>query len=138
MEEMQSFYTFKEGRKCLKCKIPIPDQVHKSRKYCVTKRLPDGTVASCKDDYHSPIRKLKNEPFEQMAKHHKLMYVQIEKLLKAKGENVSRELLNIWGIILRQPFQFDVENGKFIFYYHKYLIKDLGNNHYKIEKHGLF
>ena len=138
MEETSSFYTYKQGRKCLKCKKPIPDQVHALRKYCIPKKMHDGTVDSCKDDYHSPIRKMKNEPFQQMARHHKAMYEQIDQLYRVKGELVSRELLNIWGIMLMRPFQFELRDGKFTFYYHKYLIKDLGNNQYKIEKHELF
>jgi hypothetical protein len=138
MEEMQSFYTFKEGRKCLKCKSPIPDQVHKARKYCVTKRLPDGTVASCKDDYHSPIRKQRNEPFQKIALHHKVMHERIDQLLKAKGNIVTKEWLNTWGVILHRPFEFRIEDGKFNFYYHQFLIIEVSNNQYKISKHGLF
>ena len=135
---MSSYYTYKEGRKCLKCKKPIPDQAHGLRKYCKTKRLPDGSVESCKDDYHSPIRKLKNEPFSKMATHHKKMYQRINQLYRSKGETVTEEWLNIWGIILKRPFEFKVENGKYIFYFHQYLIKELGNKQFKISKHGLF
>jgi hypothetical protein len=138
MEEMMAYYTYKQGRKCLKCQKPIPDQVHGSRKYCEPKRLPDGTIDSCKDDYHIPIRKKRNAPFDMMAKHHRLMYERIDQLYKAKGDIVTSEHLNIHGISLNRPFQFDIQKGKFIFYYYQYAIKDLGNKQYQIFKHELF
>jgi hypothetical protein len=138
MEEMKPYYTYKQGRSCLKCKKPIPDQIHALRKYCANKRLPDGTVDSCKDDYHSPIRKRKNEPFQKMAAFQKAMYERIDRLFNAKGEIVTEEFLNRWGIVLQRPFEFNTKDGKYIFYYHQYSIKELGNKQFKISKHDRF
>lgn len=138
MEEMLPYYTYKQGRKCLRCKKLIPDQLHGLRKYCENKRLPDGTVESCKDDYHSPIRKKKNEPFQKMAAHHKAMYERIDRLFRTKGETVTEEWLNTWGIVLQRPFEFKVADGRFIFYFHQYSIKELGNKQFKISKHDLY
>jgi hypothetical protein len=136
MTHMQ--YTFKTGRKCRRCSQPISDQEHLARKYCKPKTFPDGRMENCKDKYNSPIRKKLNAPYVSMAQHHKLMHNRITSLAKVKGNTVSLEEINLWGIILQRCFQFEVKDGKFIFYFHEFAIADLGNKRYKISSHGLF
>ena len=130
------FHTFKNGRKCLKCKKPIADQEHGTRKYCRSKKLPDGSVESCKDDYHSPLRKVRNEPFKRIGDFHKLMHYRISLLFKNHGADVTLELLNRYGIMLNRPLEIDMKNGLGHFYFHEFAVQKLDPVNYKITKHG--
>jgi hypothetical protein len=68
--EPQSFHTFKKNRKCPHCGTAIPDQNHGKQLYCSRVVLPDGSIKSCKDDYHYPKSKAANEPFKKMMEYH--------------------------------------------------------------------
>src|SRR2546421_11117567 len=131
-----AWQTFEKKRRCLHCGQLIPDQAHGSQKFCSRFKLPDGSIRSCKDDFHAARRKIVNAPFKRIAEHHKQMYLQIDALFKGHGENVSQELINRYGINLKRPFELEKKGDLYTFFYQVYAIKQFGDGEYKIYKHG--
>lgn len=130
------FYTFKKGRKCLFCGDSIPDQSHKSRKFCPRRVLEDGSVEDHKDDFHAARRKEEDAPFIRIGMHQKLMNRRIDMLYKKIGEKVSVQQLQEYEINLYRPIEFSPNNGSFIFYFFRYAIEQLNPTQAKIYKHG--
>jgi hypothetical protein len=133
---MSNYYTYENGRKCLHCGRPIADQEHLTTKYCPPIVLPNGKKKSCKDRYHSPRRKIKNMPYKQIADFHKEQHRRIKSLLKAKGETVSVEQINQYGINFYRPVEFMVEKQMVTYYYVGYAFKQFEINKFKIITHG--
>jgi hypothetical protein len=131
-----NYYTYHLERECPTCFEPIADQMHALRKYCPREVLEDGTIKSCKDDYHSPLRKLKKAPFKGFAVHHEMMRNRLQLLLRRHGEGVNIELINRYGIILARAAETEYtdEDSK-IFYFVEYAVLETKNNQYKIIKH---
>lgn len=128
--------TYLKKRKCLRCKKDIADQEHAARKFCRNKTLPDASVQSCKDDYHSPLRKKKNEPYKNIADFQKNMHDRIEFLAASAGEKVTTDQLKAAGIILSRPVEFFRNtSGLLTCYYIKYAITQIENNNFKIITH---
>lgn len=133
---MDSHYTYKLARKCLECKTPIGDQVHAARKFCTREVMPDGSVKSCKDRFHSSKRKNENAPYKQVLKHHKLMGQNIKELVKHKGANVSLEDIQRYGVILQQSVEYGYnENGSFSCIFIGFKITTTDYKQFKIENH---
>lgn len=128
-----SFYTYYLNRRCLHCNEPIADQAHKTRTHCPREVMPDGTIKCCKDDRHTEINSKKNPPYRAIAKHHKKMHDNIEKLYKDKGALVCQADINNYGIILNRPLEFQRANGQYTFCFTGYKIKQLDQNNFKIE-----
>src|ERR1700740_771319 len=129
-------YTYKDNRKCQHCNNPISDQTHALRKSCPRKKLPDGTISSCKDDFHSAKNKKDNKAYRKLIAHHKAMDERIAFLLRHKGDAVNLEDINKHGIILNRPIEFSKnETGQFIYSFMQHSITQLNNNQYKIKKH---
>ncbi len=60
-------------------------------------------------------------------------------MLENKGDNVTLEIINRYGINLFRPFQIALKKEKrYIFYYYALGIEQLPDNKYKVFKHGLF
>jgi hypothetical protein len=140
MEEqsLNSYYSFHLNRSCLFCCKPIADQAHAAIKFCRRKVLPDGSVGSCKDDFHAAKRKKINPPFNKIAKHHKLMHQKITLLFRLKGETVTLEDVNRFGITLHKPVSLtNNSDGSTTLFFVEYSITKLSINQYKIKKHGL-
>ncbi len=137
-DELSEFYTFKKNRRCIFCKKPIPDQEHALRKYCKRKVLPDGSIQSCKDDCNSKLRKVKNLAYKKIAEHHKEMDNQIERLFEAYGGEATLELINQYGIELHKPVEFkkDEKTGRMTFYFGKFVVEEINNENYKINRHA--
>lgn len=137
---LQMFETpYLTERKCLHCGKPIADNAHAARKFCPRQKLPDGTILSCKDDYHVKKNKPINAPFKWMASYQKYYYKQIVLLLEKEGKRVTREQLNRYGINLSRPFEFIVDNeNKYVYYYHQFAIKQFSENKFFISRHKLF
>ncbi|MES2429312.1 MAG: hypothetical protein V4556_00160 [Bacteroidota bacterium] len=130
-------YTYNEGRKCLHCNTPLADQFHESRKFCFRTELTDGTVQSCKDDYHSPIRKSNYEPFKKIFDFHKEIHENITQLFNAKGELVSLEEINLFGIPLSRAFETEVNNLKNQTYrFVEFEFQLLNKKQFKLVRHG--
>ena len=128
--------TYKNNRKCQNCSTPISDQTHALRKSCPRKRMSDGSVLSCKDDFHSAKNKKENRSYRKLIAHHKSMDKKIYYLLRNIGETVILEDINRYGIILKRPIELSKnENGGFIYTYMQYSIIQLNNKQYKITKH---
>jgi hypothetical protein len=134
-QDLKSYYTYYLNRKCLFCHKPIADQEHGSLFYCRRKILPDGTVGCCKDDFHIAKRKKVNPPYISIAKHHKTMDERIEYLFILKGERVTLEDINRYGIDLKRPVEIKRNaEGKITYFFVGYSITELNINLYKITK----
>jgi hypothetical protein len=131
-------HTYNDKRKCLQCLKSIPDQEHALRKFCKRIKLQeDGSVMSCKDDFHSAMRKKENQPFMNFASHHKRMRDSIKDLIKEKGNTVSIESINRAGINLMRPARIDIlKDGCNKFYFVEYLITQTNDFQFKITKHN--
>lgn len=130
-------YTYYNGRECRFCQTEIADQEHASRIYCPREVLEDGSIKSCKDDYHSPIRKEKKSPFKGLVPHHEMMRDNIRELYQTVGEIVSTEQVNRHGIILNQPVAFEWNNDKqFVYYFIEYALIKTNDKQFNIIKHG--
>jgi hypothetical protein len=130
------FHTYKKGRKCLFCKEAIPDQAHKSRKFCPRSVLKDGSVEDHKDDFHAARRKEEDAPFIRIGMHQKLMDKRIEILYKKVGGKVSVQQLQEYGINLYRPIEINPNSGSFTFYFFRYAIEQLNPTQAKIYQHG--
>jgi hypothetical protein len=131
---MDNYYTYSQKRKCLHCQKPIADQKHASTKFCERIELPDNTIQSCKDDFHSVKNKEKNKPYKRLADFHKDASRRISNLLNDKGENVTTGLIDQYGILLSKPAAFSVENGKYTFYFIGFVFKQISSSQFKILK----
>jgi hypothetical protein len=134
---MISINTYNNKRSCLHCSTKIADQAHASTKFCPRKKLGDGTIQSCKDDFHSPKRKSANLPYKRIADYHKDAHRRIKSLLSAKGDTVSVEQINQYGIRLNRPVEFAVDSKQAATYYFvEFAFSQLNNNQFKIISHG--
>jgi hypothetical protein len=132
------FYTYILKRKCLHCGTPIADQVHALTKFCPREVMGDGSIKSCKDDYHVPLKKIRNRQYKNIAAYHKEAHKRIDKLLLEKGETVNTEQLNQYGIKLHRPIQFSVDSAqKGTYSFVEFAITQIGNTQFKIFRHGL-
>lgn len=130
-------YTYDKKKICPNCGCEIPDQIHASRKFCPPYRLPDGTKINCKDQYHSPLKKQKNAPYNKIADFHRKTRDSIDMLRKAKGADVTIEDLNQYGIRLNRPVEWEANNDQvWTYYYVDFSITQFPNHKYKISQHA--
>ena len=130
------YYTYNLGRECRHCTEPIADQVHGLREFCPREVLEDGTIKCCKDDYHTPIRKRRIEPYKGFVVHHEHMRNSLRYLLRSQGELVNIESINRYGINLSRPAETEFkEDGSRVFYFVEYAVIETKNKQYKIIKH---
>jgi hypothetical protein len=126
-------------RKCLHCGKPIADNAHAARKFCPRQKLPDGSILSCKDDYHVKKNRPINAPFKWMASYQKYFYNQIKLLVEREGYKVTFEQLNQYGINLHRPFEFIVnKENRYVYFYHQFVIEQMPENKFKITRHEIF
>ena len=130
--KQNEYPTYSQGRRCLHCKEPISDQAHASQKFCKRKVMPDGNVLSCKDDYHSALKRKSNLPYKRIGEAQKFFSGQIDLLKEQFGNEVTLTQINSFGINLRRPVEFSVENGDIVYHFVGHTIKKLKNNIYKI------
>lgn len=129
--------TYYDKRKCLNCNAPISDQTHALSKFCPRIELEDGTVISCKDDFHSKKNKKENLAYRKLIAHHKLMTKTIDELIAIKGDMVTIDDINQAGINLNMPIHFDVtENDQNMYGFTYHTITKTKENQYKIYRHG--
>ena len=134
---MENYYTYVQKRRCLHCQKPIADQKHASTKFCERMELPDKTIQSCKDDFHSVRNKEKNKPYKRLVDFHKEATKRIQNLLKAKGENVTVALINQYGIAFNKSAAFSIDTNKLgTYYFVDFAFKQISSNEFKIFKHG--
>jgi hypothetical protein len=130
--------TYLQNRKCRHCNTPIADRQHKLQKFCPKETFPDGSVKNCKDEYWSQIRREEFSPFVAMAYFQRDQFNAIDLLFKSKGEKVSLEDINRFGINLFRPVELNNEGGQYTLYFHFYGISQLPNNEFKIFTHALY
>ena len=133
---MDNYYTYTQKRKCLHCQKPIADQKHAATKFCEKLELPDKTIQSCKDDFHSLRNKEKNKPYKKLADFHKDTNKKINNLLKAKGEIVTVALIDQYGIVLHKPAAFSSDDNKWTYYFIDFAFKQIDSTQFKIVTHG--
>jgi len=129
--------TYTLNRKCLHCNKPLADQEHGLQKFCPKENLQDGSIKNCKDEYWSKIRKEEMAPFIAIAYYQREQYENIDLLYKTKGDKVALEDLNQYGVNLYRPIEFKIEGKQYVFYFHKYCIKQLSDKFFKISTHEL-
>ena len=106
--------TFIKNRMCRHCGKPIADQESAARIHCHKIILEDGSVQDCKDDYHSPRRKISEAPYKKIFDYHKEAHKRIGKLWRAKGENVTLEQLNQYGLQINRPVEFNIDQNQIL------------------------
>lgn len=131
-------YTYVQKRACRFCKAPIPDQVSKAREFCPREVLPDGSIKSCRDDYHVENNKELEARFRQLNIYHKRTNERIELLLKTKGEYVKLEDINRAGINLFRTLQFEYIEGMYRGWFLDFLIENISDQNFKLSKHDIF
>ena len=130
-------YSYVQKRKCQNCSTPIADQEHASTKFCARIEMSDGTIQSCKDDYHSSKRREKNSPYKKIADYHKAVHKSLKSMWNVSKDVITFEQLNLYKINLRRPVAFDVDPHKVTTYYFvEFAITQSINNQLKIFKHG--
>jgi hypothetical protein len=128
----QEGYTYFKKRQCLKCGTKIGDQVHAARKFCPRIIDFDGSVKSCKDDFHSKKRKGVNGPYIDLMKENKFLSGQITKLLSDKGDKVSINDLDVYSIDLSKSKILKGRVHEYIFI--EYKIQEIDKATFKIIK----
>lgn len=127
-------YTYLQSRKCIHCGEPIPDQKHLSLKFCDYKEQGKPSKDSCKNKYWSQKKNKDLKEYRLLVRFHKSMNSRLNLLFAHKGQLVSAEDLNRYGIDLRSPVRLNFDtNKKKHFYYIGYLIIELSNTEYKIK-----
>lgn len=129
---MNTSNTFHDGRHCKHCGRPIPDQSHDSRDFCPREVLPDGSIKSCKDDYHSDERQKSEPPYRAATAFQKKMTGAIEALLMEKGPLVSVEEVNRRGIKLASAVETILEEPWPQFVFVHYSLALVSSNEIKI------
>jgi hypothetical protein len=127
-------FTYFQNRKCRYCRKPIPDQEHGLRKFCQTTDLPNGNRYSCKEFFHARKKKISNRKYCGIVKHFKKMDFALRRLINEKGNTVTVEDLNHFGINLQRPVEFVIIAGKNHFFFSEYFIEQNGND-FKITNH---
>lgn len=132
-------HTYTQNRKCMNCNKPIADKEHGLQKFCPKEKLPNGTIKNCKDEYWSKIRKEEMEPFNVIAFFQRDQFKRLEMLIKEKGDLVTIEDINRFGVDLSRPVKFILKQDRtYEFYFHKYVVHQLPNNQFKIYTHELY
>jgi hypothetical protein len=127
-------YTLK--RKCQHCGQAIPDQAHAVQKYCRRERLTDGTVRSCKDDFHSARKRKDETQFRNIARYHRNVARSLDQLYKLKGEDITPEDLNRVGVVLnRSAAQQMTNDNRFQFFFVGFVIIKINEKQLKLKKH---
>lgn len=131
-------FTYLTGRKCLHCGAPIPDQKHLALKFCDYKELGKTSKESCKNKYWSKKKTKDLKAYRSLIKFHKSMNRRLTHLVLNKGETITANDINEYGIDLSSPVRlcFD-QNKKKSFYYIGYIIIEITNNQYKIKAYEL-
>ncbi|CAN5752496.1 hypothetical protein BH11BAC3_BH11BAC3_19770 [soil metagenome] len=131
-----NYLTFKLSRKCQFCNKAIADQKHAATKFCEWEELPDGSIKSCKDDYHAEKNKLKNIPYQEIVEFHKTTSERICQLLKDKGDTASIDQLDMFAIDLnRRVRTVNPASQKTIFYFVDYALTRINETTFKITTH---
>lgn len=129
--------TFNLNRKCLYCQTAIADQVHGLRNFCEPFYREDGSIQNCKDLHHSALLKAEMEPFRQLAYMHRDISKKIEDLLAKKGNLVSVEDINQFGIPLECQLRLERNSSFSIFYFKFYAFQQISKTQFKIFSHEL-
>src|SRR5690348_2877587 len=95
-------HKFEKGRRCKHCKTPIPDDAHGLMEFCERVEQPDGSIKSCKDDYHTEQRRIDEERYRKLVARHKLLTTHLNGLLQAKGNIVTLDQLSQYEVRLQQ------------------------------------
>jgi hypothetical protein len=138
MNKTPDYHSFNLNRKCNHCSTPIADQVHASTLFCAREELPDGSIKSCKDDYHAERYKQSNIRYKNIFNFHKRATDSISKLQAQKGGMVTIDDLDQYGIPLDRAAKIEIPpTQKSVFYFAEHCITQINATQFKITTHGL-
>lgn len=133
----QNYPSYKTNRKCLHDGKPIADHVHASTKFCEKYTLPDGSIKSCKDDYHAEKNRIANQPFVDHMNFHKTMTHNISRLLTEKGATVTTADITFYEIFLDRTVRLKrPANQQSVYYFINFAFTQLTTTQFKISRHG--
>ena len=127
------FHTYDRGRKCKYCGTPIADQAHGLTEYCEREVLEDGSVKSCKDDHNAELRKVNDEPYLREMNFQKGQTTALHALVRSKGELVTLEELNQYGIQLHRALTLEIRDGLYSFYCTHHKIQQLTTKTFQLQ-----
>lgn len=135
-QQASNYLSYNNGRKCLKCEKPISDHAHANIKFCEKHTLPDGSIKSCKDDYHAEKNRLSNLPYQELCNFQKRTTTNIALLEKQKGNTVTDEDLDQYGIYLNRTVKTELsENQQNVFLFIDFSFSQLNDTQFKITRH---
>ena len=126
----------KENRRCLHCNNEIENS-HGSRRFCVNTIATDGSINSCKDDFHNAKKKPRYEMIKRIAKIQLLHFDILHRFFISGKKIVSSEELEKAGMklhfcIMRMKIPNTNEYG---LYFIDYLLKGSDTKQLTIIKH---
>jgi len=121
---------------CLYCGTPL-GEVHGLRRFCPNTIAEDGSVNSCKDDYHNAMKKPKRDATKGISKIHYDNFLILHRLYKEGNNIVTWEKLKNAGFrvefsIVRKRID---STDYFDAYYIQYLLKQINKTDFKIIEH---
>ena len=128
--------TYNDNRKCLFDGKPIADHIHAHTKFCERQVLPDGSIKSCKDDYHAEKNRLSNLPYQELVNFHKRITASIALMVKQKGYQVTGEDLDQFGIYTNRAVKLEMAaNQQCTFWFIDFAVTQIDEKHLKITNH---
>jgi hypothetical protein len=106
-------FTYFLKRMCEYCDEPIEDQARPNRKHCLPKIDEFGVEHSCKRLKHSVKHEREDEllmEYIARAKNHNKM---ISKMLADHGDHVTSQMIDAYGICLRECTHFDFDGHQY-------------------------
>lgn len=140
----EATYTYNLMRKC-PCGQLLPDQYHKSIKYCPPFFDAYGKKIVHKDIYTSQAKKLKNQPYKFFFLHHKHTHRKLKELWKRKVPDnlhdsviVTIEEINFCEINILRPAEIrQTPEKKTILYFIDFAFEQINATTFKLLKHGI-
>jgi hypothetical protein len=130
--------TYYLDRRCAYCNAPIADQVHALRIFCELFEREDGTIQDCKGLYNTEKNKTEMDPFKPLAFLHRDLTERIRQLYAEKGELVTLETINQYGIPLDKQLKLQrTHSGLCTFYFKFFGFQQLNSLQFKIFSHEL-
>lgn len=136
--QSKEYMKYENGRKCRNCDEPIADHVHAHTQFCEKRTLPDGSIQSCKDDYHAEKNRIENQPFIDLMNFHKTMTRNIARLFEDKGASVTIADVDFYQIglawaVFTEPFP----DLKMAYYYIKFKLTLINKTQIQITTHEI-
>ncbi len=134
--QVKEYMKYETGRHCKACGKPIADHVHAHTKFCEKYDLPDGSIKSCKDDFHAEKRRIDEQPFIELMNFQKTQTHNIRRLYEEKGATVTTADIDFYQIALNIAVKTDVlPDQKSVLYFINFKLTQLDATQFKITTH---